>query len=58
VRIEILSSSWTRSEKAITSAKRTRVHDHIDHCLEASAGPATRKQRAQIREFKEMTRYL
>jgi DNA-binding FrmR family transcriptional regulator len=45
-------------EKAITNAKRTLVHDHIDHCLEASAGPVTREQRTQIGEFKEITKYL
>jgi hypothetical protein NreA len=45
-------------EKAITQAKRTLIHDHIDHCLEASAGPVTREQRAQIGEFKEITKYL
>ena len=27
-------------EKAIATAKRTLVHDHIDHCLEAMTGLA------------------
>lgn len=45
-------------EKAIANAKRTLIHDHIDHCLEAAAGPATRAQRTQIGEFKEITKYL
>jgi uncharacterized protein len=45
-------------EKAITNAKRTLVHDHIDHCLESSTGLVTREQRTQIGEFKEITKYL
>lgn len=45
-------------EKAITNAKKTLVHDHIDHCLENSVheGPKTAKE--TIREFKEITKYL
>jgi len=45
-------------EKAIANAKRTLIHDHIDHCLEAAAGPVTHEQRAHIGEFKEITKYL
>lgn len=45
-------------EKAIGNAKKTLVHDHIDHCLENSVheGPLTAKE--TIREFKEITKYL
>jgi DNA-binding FrmR family transcriptional regulator len=45
-------------EKAIANAKRILIHDHIDHCLEAAAGPLTREQRTQFGEFKELTKYL
>ena len=45
-------------EKAIANAKRTLVHDHIDHCLEAVAGPVTAEQRTQVGEFKAITKYL
>jgi DNA-binding FrmR family transcriptional regulator len=45
-------------EKAIANAKRILIHDHIDHCLEAAAGPRTGDQRAQFGEFKEITKYL
>lgn len=45
-------------EKAIANAKRTLIHDHIDHCLAAAAGPVTREQRTYIGEFKEITKYL
>lgn len=45
-------------EKAIAQAKKTLVHDHIDHCLEGITGPLPRDQRAQVEEFKLITRYL
>jgi DNA-binding FrmR family transcriptional regulator len=45
-------------EKAIATAKRTLVHDHIDHCLEAVTGSVTPEQRTQIGEFKAITKYL
>ena len=45
-------------EKAVASAKRALIHDHIDHCLEhATNGPPTKARRA-IEEFKEITKYL
>ena len=45
-------------EKAIANAKRTLIHDHIDNCLEAAIGPASRTERAPVEEFKEITKYL
>ena len=45
-------------EKAIESAKKTLIHDHIDHCLEHAAGPLPRESRATLGEFKEITKYL
>ncbi|NBV06870.1 MAG: nickel resistance protein [Proteobacteria bacterium] len=43
-------------ESAITKAKKTLIHDHIDHCLEHSV---TGKNAAKaIDEFKEITKYL
>src|SRR4029450_9292893 len=45
-------------EKAVANAKRTLIHDHIDHCLEAAAGPLTGAQRTQFGEFKEITKHL
>ena len=45
-------------EKAIANAKRTLVHDHLDHCLEAVSGLATPEQRTQVEEFKAITKYL
>jgi DNA-binding FrmR family transcriptional regulator len=45
-------------EKAISSAKRVLVHDHIDHCLEQSVGKGARGASNAISEFKEITKYL
>ena len=45
-------------EKALAAAKKTLIHDHLDHCLEKAVGPASREARAPIDEFKEITKYL
>lgn len=45
-------------EKAVGNAKKTLVHDHIDHCLEATVKNGTRSSADAIREFKEITKYL
>ena len=45
-------------EKAISSAKKTLVHDHIDHCLESTVRDGARNADDTIREFKEITKYL
>lgn len=45
-------------EKAIASAKKTLVHDHIDHCLEHAVLDGTREANNAISEFKEITKYL
>lgn len=45
-------------EKAIGNAKKTLVHDHIDHCLENSVHEGPRTAKETIREFKEITKYL
>lgn len=45
-------------EMAISSAKKTLIHDHIDSCLERSAGRKTGDARAALIEFKEIAKYL
>lgn len=45
-------------EKAICQAKKTLIHDHIDHCLENTVGSLSRDQRGPIDEFKQITKYL
>ena len=45
-------------EKAITSAKKVLIRDHIDHCLAVSTGGAHGDPRAAVEEFKAITKYL
>jgi DNA-binding FrmR family transcriptional regulator len=45
-------------EKAVANAKRELIHDHIDHCLEATAAGAGRASRATLAEFKAIAKYL
>ena len=45
-------------EQAIANAKKTLIHDHIDHCLERSVGPMARHACGPIEEFREITKYL
>tara|TARA_B100001248_G_C27251891_1_gene394211 strand:- start:556 stop:819 length:264 start_codon:yes stop_codon:yes gene_type:complete len=41
---------------AITSAKKTYIHDHVEHCL--AEAKDQRAFNSKIKEFKEITRYL
>ena len=41
-------------EKAVSSAKRELIHDHLEHCLE---GPDTDTKLA-LREMKQLAKYL
>ena len=45
-------------EKAVAQAKRTLVHDHLDHCLEHSVGTDNKNGRKSIEEFKLISKYL
>ncbi|MBE2257759.1 MAG: metal-sensing transcriptional repressor [Rhodobacteraceae bacterium] len=45
-------------ERAVASAKKTLVHDHIDHCLEQTVRSGTSGVDDSIREFKELSKYL
>jgi DNA-binding FrmR family transcriptional regulator len=45
-------------ERAVASAKKTLVHDHIDHCLEHAVRAGSRTADDTIREFKELSKYL
>lgn len=45
-------------EKAVANAKKTLVHDHIDHCLEHAVKDDKLNANETIREFKEITKYL
>lgn len=45
-------------ESAVANAKKTLVHDHIDHCLEHAVREGTQSADDTIREFKAITKYL
>jgi len=45
-------------EKAVAQAKRTLVHDHIDHCLEHAVRTNARDGRKSLQEFKVISKYL
>jgi DNA-binding FrmR family transcriptional regulator len=41
-------------EKAITNAKATLIHDHMDHCLESAAKGGAH----DLGEFKQIAKFL
>jgi DNA-binding FrmR family transcriptional regulator len=45
-------------EKAINEAKKTLIHDHVDHCLTVAANGHGRTTAAVIGEFKAISKYL
>jgi DNA-binding FrmR family transcriptional regulator len=45
-------------EKAVAQAKRTLIHDHLDHCLEVTIGPLPRERHGSVDEFREIAKYL
>ncbi|RWH82146.1 MAG: metal resistance protein [Mesorhizobium sp.] len=45
-------------EKAVAQAKRTLIHDHLEHCLEEAIGPLPLERRGSVDEFKEIAKYL
>jgi DNA-binding FrmR family transcriptional regulator len=45
-------------EKAVCQAKRTLIHDHLDHCLESTVGAIAEGETASLDEFKRIARYL
>ena len=44
-------------ESAVANAKKTLVHDHIDHCLETRADEGEDAS-AALRDLKAITKYL
>jgi DNA-binding FrmR family transcriptional regulator len=45
-------------EAAIAQAKKTLIHDHLDHYLEATLGPLGDDQQREIDAFRRITKYL
>ena len=45
-------------ESAIAAAKKTLIHDHLDHCLDVALDPNSKDSRSVVETFKEITKYL
>jgi uncharacterized protein len=45
-------------EKAMTSAKRAFIEDHLAHCFDEDVLLDPRRRRAEIEAFKSITKYL
>jgi DNA-binding FrmR family transcriptional regulator len=45
-------------EKAVAQAKKTLVHDHIDHCLDRAVRTDPLEGRRSVAEFKAISKYL
>lgn len=45
-------------EKAVINAKKTLIHDHLDHCLAHAVKADGEISPDVIREFKDITKYL
>jgi uncharacterized protein len=45
-------------EKAVGEAKKTLIHDHVDHCLSTAANGRGTSTRAVVSEFKAISKYL
>jgi DNA-binding FrmR family transcriptional regulator len=45
-------------EKAIGEAKKTLIHDHVDHCLDTAVNGRGKPARTVVSEFKAISKYL
>jgi DNA-binding FrmR family transcriptional regulator len=45
-------------EKAVGQAKKTLIHDHVDHCLADAVNGGGKSNRAAVGEFKAISKYL
>ena len=45
-------------ESAIHAAKKTLIHDHLDHCLNAALGKQSKRPAPPMDEFKTSAKYL
>jgi DNA-binding FrmR family transcriptional regulator len=45
-------------EKAVGEAKRTLIHDHVDHCLVTAAHGNSKSTVTVVDEFKAISKYL
>ncbi len=50
---------WSsRRERAIAQAKKTLIHDHLDHCLADATARPDPTNPSQIDEFRALAKYL
>lgn len=45
-------------EQAVGGARRTLIHDHVDHCLDAAANGSGGSAQVVVEEFKAISKYL
>ncbi|MHB8201928.1 MAG: metal-sensing transcriptional repressor [Acidithiobacillus sp.] len=45
-------------QSAVSNAKKTLVHDHIDHCLELQVRADPQTAKGALKELKEISKYL
>ncbi len=45
-------------ERAVAAAKRTLVHEHLDHCLDDAMQGQPKSVRQAMNGFKDITKYL
>ncbi len=45
-------------ENAINSAKKTLIHDHIDHCLQHAIEEGASSTKEAVNEFKIISKFL
>ena len=45
-------------ESAIHAAKKTLIHDHLDHCLDQALQATTQREAPALDEFKTIAKYL
>lgn len=45
-------------ERAVAAAKKTLIHDHIDHCLVHAADDGPDAAGQALDELKQLTKYL
>jgi len=45
-------------ESAVNAAKKTLIHDHLDHCLDRAMDPTSKEGQSVIDAFRDITKYL
>jgi DNA-binding FrmR family transcriptional regulator len=45
-------------QSAVGNAKKTLVHDHVDHCLERQVRSDANSAKDALKELKEISKYL